>query len=77
MVPFYWKLITTVVRVTDGDGNTKYYESDSHQSINCYPDENKDLYKEISEDEFNKTQKQYEVPADLVKYSFADYNGKP
>ncbi len=77
MVPFQWELITTIVKVTDSGGNAKYYKSDVHQSINCYPEEKKDLYKEISEDEFNKIQKKYEVPANIVKYPFADYKGKP
>ena len=76
MVPFYWKLITTVARVTDSSGNVKYYKSDVYQSLDYDPNEKSDLYKEISEDEFNKIQKEYEVPADIVKYPFADYKGE-
>ncbi len=75
MVPFNWKLITTIVKVTDSSGSTKYYKSDAHQSLNYFPNEKKDLYEEISEGEFDKIQKKYEVPADIVKYTFADYKG--
>lgn len=75
MVPYNWQLITTIARVTDSSGNTKYYKSDVHQSLNSHPDEKKELYEEIAEGEFNKIQKKYEVPANLNKYPFADYKG--
>ena len=75
MVPFHWELLTTIVRVTDSSGSNKYYKSDVNQSLNYYPNEKKDLYKEISENEFNKIQKKYEVPTSLVKYPFAEYKG--
>ncbi|MCR5356993.1 MAG: hypothetical protein K6E63_06265 [Lachnospiraceae bacterium] len=75
MVPYYWKLITTVASVTDSSGNIKYYKSDVYQSLDYDPNEKTDLYEEISEDEFNKIQKEYEVPANIVKYPLADYTG--
>ncbi len=77
MVPFHWELITTIVRVTDSSGCTKYYKSDVHQSLDYYPNEKIDLYEEISEDKFNEIQKKYEVPANLIKYPFTDYKGRP
>ena len=73
MVPFHWEFITTVVRITDSNGNDKYYKSDINQSLDYYPNEKKDLYEEISKGEFNEIKREYEVPANLVKYPFVDY----
>ena len=73
-----WRVVETIVMVSDWeiDDSTKYYRSMAQESRMYDPEDNPEIYTEITEKEMNTTESGFEVDPHIDRKPLAEYTYK-